>query len=119
MGIASILKQGVKIDPDFQLIAKVGQIHSDTRGSYGSRRMSCQLRKDGYNVGRYRAQSLMKKAGISVKRRKKFKKTTDSNHKLPVAPNLLKRQFEVERPDTAWCTDITGDSGQWWVLTVY
>jgi len=46
-----------KMDPDFELIAKVRQIHSDTRGSYGSRRMSDQLRDDGYNVGRYRARS--------------------------------------------------------------
>jgi len=95
------------MDPDFELIAKVRQIHSETRGSYGSRRMSSQLREDGYDVGRYRARSLMKKAGVSVKRRKKFKRTTDSNHKLPVAPNLLNRQFEVERPNTVWCADIT------------
>jgi putative transposase len=96
-----------KMDPDFELIAKVRQIHSDTRGSYGSRRMSDQLRDDGYNVGRYRARSLMKKADVAVKRRKKFKRTTDSNHKLPIAPNILNRQFEVDRPDTVWCTDIT------------
>ncbi len=96
-----------KMDPNFALIAKVRQIHSDTRGSYGSRRMSDQLREDGYDVGRYRARSLMEKAGVSVKRRKKFKRTTDSNHKLPVAPNLLNRQFEVQRPDTVWCSDIT------------
>ncbi len=96
-----------KIDPDFELIARVRQIHSDTRGNYGSRRMSGQLRDDGYDVGRYRARSLMNKADVSVKRRKKFKRTTDSNHKLPVAPNLLNRQFEVERPDKVWCSDIT------------
>jgi putative transposase len=96
-----------RMDPDFELIAKVHQIHSDTRGSYGSRRMSRRLRDDGYDVGRYRARSLMKKAHVSVKRRKKFKITTDSNHRLPVAPNLLNRQFEVERPDRVWCSDIT------------
>jgi transposase InsO family protein len=96
-----------KVDPDFELIAKVRQIHSDTRGSYGSRRISGQLRDDGDDVGRYRARTLMKKAGISVKRRKKFKRTTDSNHKHPVAPNLLNRQFDVERPDAVWCADIT------------
>ena len=95
------------MDPDFELVAKVRQIHSDTRSSYGSRRMSGQLRDDGYDIGRYRARNLMKKAGVSVKRRKKFKRTTDSNHKLPIAPNILNRQFEVERPDTVWCTDIT------------
>ncbi|MBW1752932.1 MAG: IS3 family transposase [Deltaproteobacteria bacterium] len=96
-----------KMDPDFELIAKVREIHSDTRGSYGSRRMSSQLRDDGYDVGRYRARSLMNKAGVSVKRRKKFKRTTDSNHNQPVAPNLLNRQFEAARPDTVWCADIT------------
>jgi len=95
------------MDPDFELIVKVRQIHSDTRGSYGSRRMSGHLRDDGYDVGRYRARSLMRKAGVSVKRCKKFKRTTDNNHKLPVAPNLLNRQFEVGRPDTVWCADIT------------
>ncbi len=96
-----------KMDPNFELIAKVCEIHFNTRGSYGSRRMSSQLRDDGYDVGRYRARSLMKKAGLSVKRRKKFKRTTDSNHNYPIAPNLLNRQFEVERFDTVWCADIT------------
>ena len=110
------------MDPDFELIAKVRQIHSDTRGSYGSRRMSDQLRDDGYNVGRYRARSLMKKADVAVKRRKKFKRTTDSNHKLPIAPNILNRQFEVDRPDTVWCTDITSygpfRAGYIWLLPI-
>ncbi|PIQ45318.1 MAG: hypothetical protein COW04_08200 [Deltaproteobacteria bacterium CG12_big_fil_rev_8_21_14_0_65_43_10] len=96
-----------QINPDFELIAKVRQIHSDTRGSYGSRRMSGQLRDDGYDVGRYRASSLMKKAGVYVKLQKRFKRITDSNHNQPVAPNLLNRQFEVARSDTVWCADIT------------
>ena len=47
------------------------------------------LKAEGYAVGRFRARSLMKKAGLEVKRPKRFKKTTDSRHKLPVAPNLL------------------------------
>ena len=95
------------MDIDFVLLAKVRQIHSDTRGSYGSRRMSRQLRDDGHDVGRYRARALMKKAGVTVKHRKRFKKTTDSNHKLPVAPNLLDRNFSVDRPNAVWCSDIT------------
>jgi transposase InsO family protein len=49
----------------------------------------------------------MKKAGLKVKRPKKFKKTTDSRHHLPVAPNLLDRQFQVDQPNTVWCGDIT------------
>lgn len=96
-----------RISPDFELIAKVKEIHSESDGTYGSRRTSMQLREDGHDVGRYRARNLMKKANVSVKRRKKFKKTTDSNHNLPVAPNLLERNFEVQRPNTVWCADIT------------
>ena len=95
------------IDPDFELIAKVKEIYSISKGTYGSRRTSEQLRQDDYDIGRYRARNLMKKAGVSVKRRKKFKITTDSNHNLPVAPNLLDRRFKVKRPNTVWCSDIT------------
>jgi putative transposase len=91
----------------FELIARVREIHSESHGTYGSRRMSKQLCKDGNDISRYRARSLMKKANVSVKRRKKFKKTTDSNHRLPVAPNLLDRQFEVQRANAVWCADIT------------
>jgi transposase InsO family protein len=69
--------------------------------------MRSQLCNDGYKIGRYRARSLMKKAGVFVKRRQRFKRTTDSNHTFPVAPNLLNRHFVVERLDTVWCADIT------------
>ena len=96
-----------KIQPDFHLISKVRQIHSQSRNKYGSRRISEQLRSEGYDVGRYRARSLMKKAGVSVSYKKKFKRTTDSKHNLPVAKNLLKRRFDVEKPNTIWCSDIT------------
>jgi putative transposase len=96
-----------RIDKDFELLSKVRQIHNETRGSYGSRRMSKNLRAQGHDVGRYRARSLMKKAGVSVKRHKKFTKTTDSKHNLPVAPNLLERNFQPDRPDAIWCSDIS------------
>ena len=96
-----------KIDPDFELISRVREIHEDVKATYGSRRMSKQLCKDGNNISRYRARNLMKKAGVAFKRRKKFKHTTDSNHRFPVAPNLLDRQFEVLETNAAWCADIT------------
>ena len=97
----------MKIDQDFRLLSEVRQIHRETRGSYGSRRTAERLRREGYSVGRYRARSLMKKAGVSVIHRKKFRITTDSKHHLPVAPNLLDRNFQVEQPDSVWCGDIT------------
>lgn len=49
----------------------------------------------------------MKMAGVAAKQKKKFKATTDSKHNLPVAPNLLNRQFEVEKPDKVYVSDIT------------
>jgi transposase InsO family protein len=49
----------------------------------------------------------MKKAGVTVKHSRKFRVTTDSKHNLPVAPNLLARNFQVDRPNTVWCSDIT------------
>lgn len=96
-----------KIDKDFELLSKVRQINSETRGAYGSRRTSEKLRSQGDDVGRYRARSLMKKAGVSVTFRKRFKITTDSKHNLPVAPNLLNRSFQVDQPDAVWCSDIS------------
>jgi len=49
----------------------------------------------------------MKHADVAVRQKRNFKVTTDSKHNLPVAPNLLNREFKVERPDTAYVPDIT------------
>jgi putative transposase len=96
-----------KMMREFPLFSKVRAIQKRAKGSYGSRRMSRQLCKDGHQIGRHRAGSLMKKAGAEFRPRKKFRRTTDSGHKHPVAANLLSRQFEVDRPDRVWCADIT------------
>jgi transposase InsO family protein len=96
-----------KIDKDFELLSKVREIHKQSKGSYGSRRMSKRLRELGYDVGRYRARSLMRKANVSYRRRKKFKRTTDSKHNFPVAKNLLERDFTANAPNTVWCADIS------------
>ena len=77
------------------------------KGTYGSRRMSEQLRSQGHEVGRSQARTLMKKAAIEVKTKKKFKRTTDSKHLYPVAPNLLNQEFAVDCPNTVWVGDIT------------
>jgi putative transposase len=90
-----------------RLIPKVKSIHRQTRETYGARRISEELNAQGESCGRTKAATLMELAGISVKRRKKFKATTDSKHKLPVAPNLLNRQFGVNEPDSVYCGDIT------------
>jgi transposase InsO family protein len=95
------------IDKDFALLSQVRQIHKENRGTLGSRRMAIHLQTAGHAVGRFRARSLMKKAGLEAKCPKRFKRTTDSRHKLPVAPNRVNQQFKVEQPDRIWCGDIT------------
>lgn len=60
-----------------------------------------------YGVSRARVHRLMKRAGIHSLRHKAFKVTTNSNHKFPVAPNLLLRNFSVGLPNTVWVSDIT------------
>ena len=86
---------------------EVREIHRRKRGSYGSRRIAKELQRGGYEVGRYQARSLMREAGVEAKQRRRWRHTTDSEHSLPVAPNLLNRQFLVSAPNRAWVADIT------------
>jgi len=90
-----------------RLIPKVQVIHERARGSYGARRISEELTAEGEPCGRTKAATLMQLANVSAKQKKKFKATTDSKHKLPVAKNLLDRNFAVSQADIAYCSDIT------------
>ena len=94
-------------EPRQALLHEVREIHRQKRGSYGSRRMARELRRRGYDVGRYQARSLMQEAGVEARQRRRWRHTTDSEHSLPVAPNLLNRQFLVAEPNRAWVADIT------------
>jgi putative transposase len=89
------------------LIERVKELHIETRGSYGARRISKQLREEGFNVGKYMAGNLMKEAGVSVKKKRKYVQTTDSDHSYPIAPNLLNRQFNPSIPNQVFAGDIT------------
>lgn len=76
-------------------------------GNYGSRRLSAALKARGLPVGRYRVQRLMKQNGLQARWKRKFVHTTHSRHDLPVASNVLQRQFSPDRIDQAWVADIT------------
>lgn len=89
------------------LIERVEQLHEQKRGSLGSRRMAARLRSEGYEVGRHRARSLMREAGVECRQRRRFRATTLSDHRRPVAPNLLKRDFSASRPNEVWLADIS------------
>jgi putative transposase len=82
-------------------------IFRESKKSYGSRRIVVELQTKGFDIGRYRVRSLMKKLGLKVKSAKRYKVTTNSRHNYPVAPNLLNRQFDVKALNKVWTTDIT------------
>ena len=90
-----------------KLIPLVREIHRESKETYGTRRMAKALLAQGIPCGRARARTLMRLADVSVKQKRKFKVTTNSRHSLPVAPNLLSRNFEAEEPNQAWVSDIT------------
>ena len=74
---------------------------------YGSRRIVDELHAQDINIGRYKVRRLMREAGLKPVWKRKFVNTTDSKHDLPVADNLLNRQFNPPQPDQAWTSDIT------------
>lgn len=81
--------------------------HVRTRQSYGPERLRDELADDGFPAGVGRIKRLRKQMGIRCKQTRKFKATTNSNHGLPVAENLLNQDFRTDRPNHVWVTDIT------------
>ena len=69
--------------------------------------MMKNLREEGFAIGRDRTRRLMKVLNLKVQQKRKYKATTDSKHNLPVAENVLNRQFAPQEPNQAWGTDIT------------
>jgi len=78
-----------------------------SRQTYGARRISKGLQKQGVKIGRLRTERIMAENNIIPKTVMKFKATTNSNHNYPASPNLLNRNFNVDAPYMAWVTDIT------------
>lgn len=92
---------------DERLLSKIKVIHAEKRQRYGSPRIHAELKSQGECCGRKRIARLMHKNGIQAKHKRKFKATTDSQHKLSVAPNLLEQNFTVSEPNRIWTADIT------------
>ena len=98
----------------------IKRIAESSHYSYGSRRMRKALNALGYPVGRDKSKTLMKEADVQVRYRKKYKVTTNSNHKQPLYENVLNRQFTVAKPNKAYVSDITyiGTQEGWLYLAV-
>ena len=89
------------------LAAKIRVIHRESRETYGSPSIWDALIKQGHCVGEHRVARLMRQEGIRAKTVKKWRATTQSNHRFPVALNTLNRQFTVTQPNRVWAGDIT------------
>jgi len=89
------------------LLERIKEVHKNSRKTYGSPRVHRQLLAEGERCGRGRVERLMSANGIRAKQKRKFVATTDSKHDLPVAENILQREFHVEEPNRVWLSDIT------------
>jgi putative transposase len=90
-----------------KILMEIREVHTRSRRTYGSPRITDELRSNGTKCGKNWVARLMKIHGIVGKAKKKFKATTNSMHNLLVAENLLNQNFVAEKPNTVWLSDIT------------
>jgi len=90
-----------------QLLQQIRQAHQRSRATYGSPRITHELRAQGHRVGENRIAGLMRTARIRAKSARKWRATTQSAHRLPVAENTLARTFSVAEPNRVWAGDIS------------
>jgi putative transposase len=90
-----------------RLRQKIRTIHHDSDESYGSPRIYRELKTQGESCSENRVARLMREDGLRAKTTRRFKATTNSKHNLPVAPNLLNRDFSPEEPNQVYAGDIT------------
>jgi putative transposase len=89
------------------LLVEIRAIHAEFHARYGSPRVHAELAARGHDCCVNTVAKLMRDHGIRAKTSRKFRCTTDSNHDLPVAENLLDRQFDPGARNEAWVADIT------------
>ena len=92
---------------DRTTLSAIRVIHRESRETYGSPRIWDALVKQGHRIGEHRVARLMRQDGIRAKTVTKWRATTQSQHRFPVAANTLERAFTVEAPNRVWAGDIT------------
>jgi putative transposase len=97
-----------RAEAEAELRGHIGRILAARRRVYGSPRIHAELRREGRRHSRRRVERLMREMGLSAcQGRRRTPRTTDSRHDLPVAPDLLARNFAADRPDQVWLADIS------------
>ena len=102
-----------RVQADRVLSTRIRQIHRTVRGRYGSPRVHQELRALGIRCGQKRVARLMRAEGLRARSARRFRVTTRSDHRQPVAPNLLGRRFSpatngaLRQADRVWAADLT------------
>jgi len=96
-----------RVREDRALLTRIEAIHRESREAYGAVKTWRSLRAQGVRCGRHRVARLRRQARIEAKRKRRFRLTTQSRHRFPVAPNVLDRRFAVAQPNRVWVGDIT------------
>lgn len=86
---------------------QIRALFAEFKGRYGSPRITKELRFAGHRCSERQVAKIMREEGLRARAAKKYRATTDSRHSLPVAKDLVQRNFKVERPNTVWAGDIT------------
>mgnify|MGYP002132712089 CR=1 FL=1 len=89
------------------LLAHVRSAFALSNGTYGSPRMTRELQDEGFAIGRRRTARLMRENDLKARQKRRFKRTTDSQHAWPVAPNIIDQDFAAAGPDEKWGADIS------------
>ena len=92
---------------DMVLLAHVRSAFALSNGTYGSPRMTRELQDSGFAVGRRQTARLMHENGLKVRQKRRFKRTTDSDHAWPIAPNIIDQDFTATGPNEKWGVDIS------------
>jgi len=92
---------------DQTLALEVAAIYAASHGRYGSPRVHAELRERGQRTARKRVARLMRAASLCAREPRRFRRTTDSGHRMAIKGNLLARRFAVPAPNCGWVTDIT------------
>ena len=92
---------------DMVYLAHIRSLFKESNGTYGSPRMHEDLKEEGLAIGKRRTARLMRDNGLKARQKTRFKRTTDSNHKSPIADNLLAQDFTCDGPDQKWGVDIS------------
>jgi len=104
------VKNGVstrKQEADAKLLSIIRAIVNEHEKRYGSPRVHKELQNRGIRVSLKKVARLMREHGLNARKKKKYVRTTDSKHNLPVCENVLDRDFHAEKPGQKWVSDIT------------